>query len=94
VKISVREAWREIKYWIADNLFEYELDEAYRLGMKEGAAYATQWLSFRVEINLDRVKMTKTEKSGYQKAIEVMRDERKEIKLRTGASVDVNRFMD
>jgi hypothetical protein len=82
VKISVREAWREIKYWIADNLFEYELDEA------------TQWLSFRVEINLDRVKMTKTEKSGYQKAIEVMRDERKEIKLRTGASVDVNRFMD
>lgn len=28
--------WAEIKYWIADKLFEDELDEAFELGIKEG----------------------------------------------------------
>jgi hypothetical protein len=90
----MRHTWRDIKYWIADRLFEYELDEAFRHGMKEGASYATQWLSFRTSINIDRIKMTKVERRGYEKALEVIKDERKEISLRTGASLDVNRFMD
>jgi len=86
--------WREIKYWIADRFFDYELDEAFRLGMKEGSAYATQWLSFRTAINIDRIKMTKVERRGYEKCLEVIKDERREIKERTGAEVDVNRFVD
>ena len=93
-KTLTRQVWREFKYWIADHFFEYELDEAFRHGMSEGASYATQWLSFRVAINQDRIKMTKTEKAGYAKAMEVIKDERKEIALRTGAKVDVNRFVD
>lgn len=28
--------WTELKYWIADHLFEDELDEAFELGIKEG----------------------------------------------------------
>jgi hypothetical protein len=28
--------WAELKYWIADHLFEDELDEAFELGIKEG----------------------------------------------------------
>ena len=28
--------WTEFKYWIADHLFEDELDEAFELGIREG----------------------------------------------------------
>jgi hypothetical protein len=28
--------FKEIKYWIADKLFEDELDEAFELGIREG----------------------------------------------------------
>jgi hypothetical protein len=28
--------WSELKYWIADKLFEDELDEAFELGIREG----------------------------------------------------------
>ena len=29
--------WTEFKYWIADKLFERELDEAFEMGLREGA---------------------------------------------------------
>lgn len=32
--------WREFKYRIADRFFEYELDEAYTMGLREGARQA------------------------------------------------------
>jgi hypothetical protein len=41
----------------------------------------------RVEINRERIKMTKTQVAGYDKAIEVIKDERKEIAQRTGAKL-------
>jgi len=53
--------------------------------MQEGAQYATTWITMRAEINKERIKMTKTQLVGYEKALEVIRDERKEISLRTGA---------
>jgi hypothetical protein len=85
--MTIREIFREVKYWLGDKLFNYELDEAFRHGMQEGAQYATTWITMRVEINKDRIKMTKTQVVGYEKALEVIRDERKEISLRTGAKL-------
>jgi hypothetical protein len=82
---TIREVFHEIKYWIADKCFNYELDEAFRHGMQEGAQYATTWITMRAEINKERIKMTKTQVVGYEKALEVIKDERKEIALRTGA---------
>ncbi len=84
---TIREVIYEMKYWIADKFFNYELDEAFRHGMQEGAQYATTWLTMRVEINRERIKMTKTQVAGYDKAIEVIKDERKEIAQRTGAKL-------
>lgn len=84
---TIRETFHELKYWIADKLFNYELDEAFRAGMQEGAQYATTWLTMRVEINRERIKMSKTQMAGYDKAIQVIKDERKEIAQRTGAKL-------
>jgi hypothetical protein len=85
--MTIREMFHEVKYFIADRLFNYELDEAFRHGMQEGAQYATTWITMRAEINKDRIKMTKTQVAGYEKALEVIKDERKEIALRTGAKL-------
>lgn len=85
--MTIREMYYELKYWIADKCFNYELDEAFRHGMQEGAQYATTWLTMRAEINRERIKMTKTQVVGYDKALEVIKDERKEIALRTGAKL-------
>jgi hypothetical protein len=83
----MRATWRDIKFWIVDRLFEYELDEAFRHGIQEGAQYATTWLSMRTQINAERIKMTKVERKGYDKCLDVIKDERKEIALRTGAKL-------
>lgn len=85
--MTIRQVFREFKYWIGDRLFNYELDEAFRHGMQEGAQYATTWITMRVEINKDRIKMSKTQLAGYEKALEVIKDERKEIAQRTGAKL-------
>ena len=85
--MKLSQALSELKYQIADKLFTKELDEAFRHGMQEGAQYATTWITMRVEINKDRIKMSKTQVAGYEKALEVIKDERKEIALRTGAKL-------
>lgn len=61
---------REIKYWIADHLFEYELDEAFRLGVTEGQR--VQAARMRVELQLRQPEMTKTQLTGYEMAREVV----------------------
>jgi hypothetical protein len=73
---------REVKYQIADKLFARELDEAYDMGMRVGAEFATRTLSFRVNLNSEKVKMTPTEKKGYEKAIQVIEDVKPEIYTR------------
>jgi hypothetical protein len=72
----------EFKYQIADKLFAKELDEAYDMGIRMGAEFATRTLSFRVSLNSEKVKMTPTEKKGYEKAIQVIEDVKPEIYTR------------
>ena len=72
--MTIRQAWRTIKYQIADKLFAFELDEAYDMGIRMGAEYATHVISFRTKLNSEKIKLTKTEKQGYEKAIQVIQD--------------------
>lgn len=73
---------RELKYQVADKLFAKELDEAYDMGIRAGAEFATRTLSFRVNLNSEKVKMTPTEKKGYAKALQVIEDVKPEIYTR------------
>ena len=84
--MTLREALSEIKYQIADKLFCKELDEAYSMGIRAGAEFATRKLSF--EVNLKRhLKLTKTEERGYKYAIEAIQRVKPEIERTTGATV-------
>ena len=72
--MTIRQAWRTMKYQIADKLFAFELDEAYDMGIRIGAEYATHVISFRTSLNSEKIQLTKTEKKGYEKAIQVIQD--------------------
>lgn len=78
--------WSNFKYEIADFLFGKELDEAYAMGISQGAEFATRKLSF--EVNLKRqLKLTKVEERGYQHAIDAIERVKPEIAKSTGALV-------
>ena len=84
--MNLRIDWAELKYQIADKLFCKELDEAYSMGISQGAEYATRKLSF--EVNLKRhLKLTKVEERGYQHAIDAIQRVKPEIAATTGALV-------
>lgn len=61
---------KEIKYWIADKLFEAELDDAYAMGIRMGQSHAISQVRF--QLNLENKDMTKTQAVGYARAIEVV----------------------
>jgi hypothetical protein len=79
--------WRDWKYEIADALFGKQLDEAYDMGIRIGAEYATYHLSFNVKLSVDKLPMTKTQKIGYEQAIKVIQDLKPMIAEKTGAQV-------
>ena len=84
--MNTREFLSEVKYQIADKLFCKELDEAYEMGIRAGAEFATRKLSF--EVNLKRqLQLTKTEDRGYEYAIEAIERVKPEIARTTGATV-------
>ena len=78
--------WSDLKYEVADKLFGKELDEAYKMGIRIGAEYATRKLSF--EVSLKRcLTLTKTEERGYDYAIAAVARIKPEIASQTGASL-------
>lgn len=69
--------FRELKYKIADRLFERELDEAFFLGIKEGKSRQASRLRVLMEYKKTRSRelgMTKTQAIGYDKCVEVVTD--------------------
>lgn len=78
--------WSDFKYEIADLLFGKELDEAYKMGTRVGAEYATRKLSFEVSLKR-RLTLTKTEERGYDHAIAAVARIKPEIANQTGAAV-------
>lgn len=77
----------DLKYEIADWLFGKQLDEAYEMGIRVGAEYATRTISFRVGLKGDSEEMTKTQKIGYQLASDVVQSCKPDIAKTTGAMV-------
>ena len=57
----------DFKYWVADKLFAKELDDAYALGIREGASFAVHQISF--SLDKDEPEQTKTQAIGYQNAV-------------------------
>ena len=72
---------KELRYWIADKLFTKELDEAFSMGIREGADFATYKLCFNVKLQ-NHLTLTKTEQKGYDKAIESMEAAKEEVQKR------------
>jgi len=69
--------FRELKYKIADRLFEYELDEAYNLGVKSGKDNQASRLRVMMDYKRTRATelgMTKTQTLGYDRCVEVVTD--------------------
>lgn len=68
---------KELRYRIADRLFSRELDEAFQLGLKEGKRRLASELRVRMDYKRTRAAelgMTKTQKIGYDRCAEVVRD--------------------
>lgn len=85
--MKLKIALSELKYQIADKLFAKELDEAYGMGMRVGAEYAARIISFRVNLNSEKIKLTRVEKQGYLKALNVIQDCKPQIEEKTGATL-------
>lgn len=66
----MRYYFTEIKYWIADKLFERELDEAFEMGLREGAR--RQRVSTLVDLKHHRDNGLKLQKAGLDLAIELL----------------------
>ena len=61
-----------MKYQIAEWLFSKELDEAYELGIREGAYTIRKDLLFRLKTSRAKKDLTKARLEGYEKALEVV----------------------
>jgi len=63
---------KELKYKIADWLFEAELDEAFNLGLKEGAR--RQKHKIDMALDMASLDLAKSNQKGYMMAMEVIED--------------------
>jgi hypothetical protein len=71
--------WKELKYRIADKLFDRELNDAYEMGVREGVTHTLRELGFTLKLGADD-KLTKAQAVGYAKALERYFDKRAELK--------------
>ena len=65
--------WRELKYWIADHLFEYELDEEFELGIKEGQNRTASTIRVKMDYKkklAQETGLTKTQALGWDRCME------------------------
>jgi len=63
---------KAMKYQLAEWLFSKELDEAYELGIREGASVIRGDVLFRLKTHRAQKELTKARKEGYAKAVEVV----------------------
>ena len=61
---------KELRYKLADLLFEAELDEAFELGIKEGKR--RQKVNILGALDLNSLDVAKTNQKGYNIAMEVI----------------------
>jgi hypothetical protein len=63
---------------LADLLFERELDRSFYEGHKEGGSNTIDVIVFALETS--KIKMSPQRREGFEVAVEIMRDIKKEIK--------------
>jgi hypothetical protein len=83
--LKIRQALADIKYELAEVVFAKELDETHRRAFNAGVVYATRKISFEADLNLEKIIMTKTEKKGYEKCLQIVQDAKTKLKFLTGA---------
>ena len=66
----MRYYWIEFKYWLADKLFEQELDEAFEMGLREGARRQRVSAIVNLRAHLDTA--PKSNHAGLNLAIELL----------------------
>lgn len=85
--MNIKIDWKELKYRIADLIFKKELDEAFDMGKKQGAEYATRKISNRLSMPSPKEELTKTQLIGYNKADQLVQACKYDIRINTGANV-------
>lgn len=85
--MNIKIDWKEFKYQIADFIFRKELDEAFDMGKKHGAEYATKKISGRLSMPSPKEELTKTQLIGYDKANQLVQACKYDIRVNTGANV-------
>ena len=78
---------KELKEQLADWFFSRELDETHDRALRYGMEQATRILSFQLETQKEKIKMTPTELKGYEKAQAVFAETRASIRGNFGANV-------
>tara|TARA_R110000822_G_scaffold262282_1_gene386668 strand:- start:2685 stop:2927 length:243 start_codon:yes stop_codon:yes gene_type:complete len=78
--------WKDVRYEIADKLFNGAMDEAFRQGQHSGLEYASRKIGFAVR-NLDTKIMTKTQRIGYDASMTAIAEAKKEIMIKTGVTL-------
>lgn len=79
--------FRQIKDALAELFFSRDLDETHDRALRYGMEQAVRILSFQMETQKEKIKMTPTERKGYEKAQQVFADSRAGIKAHFGANV-------
>lgn len=79
--------FRQIKDQLAEWFFRRDLDETHDRALRYGMEQATRILSFHLDKEKEKIKMTPTERKGYEKAQQVFRDTRAGLKAHFGADL-------
>ena len=78
--------WKDIRYEIADKLFNGAMDEAFRQGQHSGIEFASRQIGFAVR-RLELTNMTKTQRIGYDASVTAIAEAKKEIMIKTGVTL-------
>ena len=68
----MQKIYREVKRWISERLFEYELEEDYMMGTKHG--YEVSLASSILRLKMARNQDVKKNNPGLDKAIELLKE--------------------
>lgn len=79
--------FRQIKDQLAEWFFRRDLDETHDRALRYGVEQATRILSFQMDTQKEKIKMTPAERRGYEKAQQVFTDVRYSFRGQFGANL-------
>ena len=79
--------FRQIKDALAELFFRRDLDETHDRALRYGVEQATRILSFQIDKEKEKIKMTPAERRGYEKAQQVFQDVRYSFRGQFGADL-------